>query len=103
MATRRQQALHRALRALAPLIPLADAADILVRAGDRGLRQLAPAAAVWLALTSHIRHRYTDYDALMDEGYDRDAARFFVVDDTTRQLALWGCTRPLVDGDTSDS
>jgi hypothetical protein len=95
--TRRQMALRKALRALAPHIPLADAEDVLARAGGGSLRELATNAAVWLALTSHVRHRYTDYDTLLGEGYDRDAARFFVVADTERQLAAWGCARPLLE------
>lgn len=99
MPTKRQQAMTRALRAFAPLIPLADAGDVLARCGRGTLKQLAPNAAIWLALTSHVRHRYTDYDQLLIEGYDRDAARHFVVDETEAQLAKWGCTRPLLDDD----
>jgi hypothetical protein len=99
VATRRQQAASKALRSFAPLIPMSDAQDILAKAGGAGLRNLTPTAAVWLALTSHVRHRFTDYDQLLRDGYDRDAARFFVVEETERQLAAWGCTRPLVDAD----
>ncbi|MCU0884087.1 MAG: DUF2293 domain-containing protein [Beijerinckiaceae bacterium] len=97
MATRRQMAMVRTLRSLAPLIPHADALDVLARAGKGTLRELAPAAGIWLALTSHVRHRYTDYDNLLGEGYDRDAARFFVIEATEQQLAEWGCTRPLIE------
>jgi hypothetical protein len=99
MATRRQQAMIRALRLMAPLIPLADAQEVLLRAGSGSLRVLQPQAAVWLALTSHVRHRHTGYDRLLDEGYPRDAARHFVVGETEDQLAAWGCTRPLLDED----
>ena len=97
MATRRQMAMVRTLRSLAPLIPHADALDVLARAGKGTLRDLSPAAGVWLALTSHVRHRYTNYDDLLADGYERDAARFFVIGETERQLAEWGCTRPLVE------
>jgi hypothetical protein len=92
--------MRKTLRALAPLIPLADAQDVLERAGGGSLRDLTPAAAVWLALTSHVRHRYTDYDRLLAEGYDRDAARHFVVAETEDQLTAWGCTRPLIEDDS---
>ena len=51
------------------------------------------ATALWLALGSHIRHVHTDYDRLLAEGYDRDAARFFVADDTDAVLTGWGCQR----------
>ncbi len=99
MPTKRQQALARALRTFAPLIPYGEAQDILARAESGSLRELAPNAAVWLALTSHVRHRHTDYDRLLAEGYERDAARHFVVEDTERQLADWGCTRTVLDED----
>lgn len=89
----------RTLRALAPLIPLDEAQDVMARCGTGALRELTASAAVWLALTSHVRHRHTDYDRLLAEGYDRDAARFFVADEMERQLAAWGCTRPLIEDD----
>jgi hypothetical protein len=99
MPTRRQQDLRKALRMYAPNIPLSEAEPVLARAGAGTLKDLTPNAAVWLALTSHVRHRFTEYDTLLKEGYDRDAARHFVVTDTERQLTQWGCTRPLLDED----
>ncbi|MGL4440345.1 MAG: DUF2293 domain-containing protein [Bosea sp. (in: a-proteobacteria)] len=102
MPTKRQTASRKALRALAPQIPLADAEDVLARAGKGGLRELTPNASVWLALTSHVRHRYTDYDQLLIEGYDRDAARYFVIEETEQQLMEWGCTRALLDESVED-
>jgi hypothetical protein len=102
MPTKRQTASRKALRALAPQIPLADAEDVLARAGKGTLRDLTPNASVWLALTSHVRHRYTDYDRLLDEGYDRDAARHFVVDETEQKLTAWGCTRALLDDEAEN-
>lgn len=93
--TKRQMAIRKALRLYAPLISLADAQDVLARAGGPMMRDLAPEAALWLALVSHIRHRCTDYDQLLDEGYERDAARFFVLDVTNEVLARWGATRIL--------
>ncbi|ALK08177.1 DUF2293 domain-containing protein [Blastochloris viridis] len=95
--TKRQRTLRKALRELLPLVPLADAEAIFQRAlSAPGLRGLPPTIAVWLAATSHIRHRYTDYDALLADGYDRDAARYFVADPTNETLTTWGATR-LVD------
>lgn len=102
MSTKRQQAMTKALRALAPQIPFADAQDVLARANKGTLKELTPNASVWLALTSHVRHRYTDYDRLLIEGYDRDAARYFVIEQTEQQLADWGCTRPLLDEAAED-
>jgi hypothetical protein len=96
--TKRQNAIRHSLRAMVPLIPLSEAQDVLERAGSAKMKSLAPSAALWLALTSHIRHRHTDYDILLADGYERDAARFFVVDDTDAVLTSWGCAR----GVTSD-
>jgi hypothetical protein len=93
MPTRRQTELREALRLFAPLIPHADAGPVLERAGQGGLRGLPPRTALWLSLVSHIRHLHTDYDALLGEGYPRDAARFFVVEATNDCLSRWGATR----------
>lgn len=93
--TKRQMAIRKALRLQAPLISLADAQDVLARAGGPKMGALSPDAALWLALVSHIRHRYTDYDQLLDEDYERDAARFFVLGPTNEVLARWGATRVL--------
>ena len=103
LATKRQQAIGKALRNFAPLIPFSDASDVQARAGGGSLKGLTPNVAVWLALTSHVRHRFTDYDLFLRNGYDRDAARFFVVEETERQLAEWGCTRPLIGDDEEEA
>jgi hypothetical protein len=101
--TRRQRALRKALRDLLPLAPLADAEPIYQRAlSAPALRPLPPTIAVWLAATAHVRHCHTDYDALLADGYDRDAARYFVVDATNETLTAWGATR-LVDPEDEDS
>lgn len=93
--TERQRALRRALLALCPRIPLADAQDILEAGSTGSVRALPPSIAAWLSATSHIRHRYTEYDALLDEGYDRDAARWFVLAAMNDRLMAWGSTRTL--------
>jgi hypothetical protein len=94
--TRRLRDLRKHLRSLSPLIPYADAEDVLMRAAHGSLRSLPPSVSIWLALTSHVRHRYTDYDALLAEGYDRDAARHFTLDATDDTLLSWGCGRSVV-------
>lgn len=99
MATRRQRAMAEALRGLAPLIPLDEARAVLARANSGTLRELSPNAAIWLALGAHARHVHTDYDQLLQEGYDRDAARHFVVAATEERLAEWGCARLLLEED----
>jgi hypothetical protein len=96
--TKRQLALRKALRALVPGIPLDEAQAILERAGRAAMKTLPPTTALWLALTSHIRHRHTDYDTLLADGYDRDAARFFVAAATDDVLTSWGCARSVSEG-----
>lgn len=96
--TKRQKAIRGALRALAPGIPLSDAEAVLALAERRHMKTLPPATALWLALGSHVRHSHTDYDRLLGEGYERDAARFFVADDTDDVLTGWGCQRSVSEG-----
>lgn len=95
--TRRQQAIRKALRAVAPGIPLADAQAVIELAERRHMKDLPPSTALWLALGSYVRHAHTDYDRLLAEGYERDAARFFVADDTDAVLTGWGCQRSVVE------
>ncbi len=98
--TRRNEVLRKTLRSVAPLIPYADSEPVLERAAKLAREELSPGAALWLALVSHVRHRHTEYDALLAEGYDRDAARHFVVEETEAVLRAWGCARGLaVEGD----
>jgi hypothetical protein len=101
VATERRKRIARALTALIPRAPFLDAEAIRETARSRHMRPLAPERAVWLAAISHIRHAHTDYDALMDDGYDRDAARFFVLEDINAVLDRWGATRRL-DPDASE-
>jgi hypothetical protein len=88
--TRRNQELRNALRKLAPLIRYADSEPVLERAAQLTRANLSANAAIWLALVAHIRHRFTEYDVLLDDGYDRDAARYFVVEATEQVLDEWG-------------
>ena len=62
------------------------------------MRDLPPSIAVWLATIAHVRHEHSDYDRLLAEGYDRDSARFFVVDQINAWLTKWRATR-LLDAD----
>jgi hypothetical protein len=91
--TRRHTELRKGLRVLAPLIPFSESEPVLERAAKLTRVDLTVNAALWLALVAHIRHRFTDYDSLLNEGYDRDAARHFVVDATEEILVRWGCSK----------
>lgn len=98
-ATGRRRAIAKALTLLLPGGPFADMEAIREAAGSRHMADLPPSVAVWLAALAHIRHQHTDYDALMDEGYDKDAARFFVIDEVNAVLTSWRATRLLVPDD----
>lgn len=95
MATERQRQIKKAVTALIPRAPFLDAEAIREAARAKHMRGLRPEAAVWLATIAHIRHQHTDYDVLMDDGYEKDAARFFVLDETNDVLDDWGASRRL--------
>ena len=70
-------------------------------AGAVHRKTLPPSIAVWLATIAHVRHAHTDYEKLLEEGYDRDSARFFVLAQTNETLTRWRATR-LLDADDED-
>ena len=93
--TPRQKAIHKALRELIPLAPYADFEPIATAARAKHMRDLTPVNGAFLATVAYIRHVYTDYDDLRDEGYDHDSARFFVADEINEKLQDWGSPRRL--------
>ncbi|HMQ58290.1 MAG TPA: DUF2293 domain-containing protein [Rhizobiaceae bacterium] len=93
MLSKRQRAIARALNLYAPHMPFADAEPVKRAAEAPHMKALPPQIATWLALVAHVRHTCTEYDALLDEGYDRDSARHFVIDAINAQLERWGSTR----------
>jgi hypothetical protein len=101
-ATGRRRALAKALTLLLPMAPYADMEKIRAEAGAVHMKTLPPSVAVWLATVAYIRHEHTDYEALLQEGYDRDAARFFVIDQINAVLTAWRSTR-LLDPDEEDA
>ena len=87
----RREAIESAVRILAPRIPRHEFDAVTDHAlGSRGLSRPLPRAAAWLSMTAYIRHRLTDYDELLDDGYDAESARFFVLDDMNAVLEEWG-------------
>ena len=89
-------AVETALRRLAPNIPPFEFAAVVDHAVDSvGLRAALPEAAAWLSLVSYVRHTFTDYDERLEQGYDRDSARFFVADAINDVLKGWGAKRTL--------
>lgn len=100
-STERRRAIAKALTLLIPMAPYIDAEQIRQDAATRHMKTLPPSIAVWLATIAHIRHQHTEYDRLMNEGYERDAARFFVLDEVNAVLTRWRATR-LLDPDNED-
>ncbi|MDH6232443.1 hypothetical protein M2281_003042 [Mesorhizobium soli] len=100
-STGRQRAIAKALTALLPIAPYADTERIRTDASAPHLKTLPPTIAVWLATVAHVRHQHTDYERLLEEGYDRDSARFFVLDQVNQVLTRWRATR-LLDPDDED-
>ena len=99
--TNRRRAIAKALTTLLPLAPYADIEKIRSDAGSARLHNLPASISVWLATIAHIRHVHTDYEKLLAEGYDRDSARFFVIEQTNMVLTRWRATR-LLDADDEE-
>ncbi|MBX9617569.1 MAG: DUF2293 domain-containing protein [Hyphomicrobiales bacterium] len=97
--TKRQDAILKAMRLLIPRAPLADFAPILEAATSARMKTLPPQIAAWLSIIAYIRHVHSDYDALLADGYERDAARFFVREAIDEILTGWGCQRRLEEHD----
>ncbi len=96
----RRDAVEAALARLAPKVPDFEAEAIVDRAlASTGLRNAAPETAAWLGLVSYARHVFTEYDSLLEEGYDQDSARHFVLDDLNAILAEWGVRRRIGEND----
>ncbi len=90
----RRSEIETALRRLVPGIPSHEFGAVIDHALDSGgLRAASPEAAAWLSLVAYVRHTFTDYDARLDEGYDRDSARFFVLEEMNGVLKGWSAKR----------
>jgi hypothetical protein len=88
--------IERALRSLAPRLPAHEFASVADHALDStGLGSASPEVAAWLSLVAYARHVFTEYDELLRQGYDRDAARFFVAAELDALLSGWGVRRRL--------
>lgn len=82
--------LSKILREMLPDITLADFQEIEAISIKGHLRHLPDSIIAWQATTTHIRHNYTDYDALLADGYDTESARHFVLDAMNDKLDEWG-------------
>ena len=82
------------MRAIAPRVPRHEFEAVVDHAlVSAGLRTATPENAAWLSMVAYIRHRLTEYDRLLDEGYDQESARFFVLEEINGVLAEWGSPR----------
>lgn len=99
----RRQTIAQALDHLFPLIERFDREAILDHAEDSpGLVAALPETAAWLSAVAWIRHRRTDYDTLLADGYDRESARHFTLESLNEVLASWGSRRRISDEDGQD-
>ena len=88
------------MRQIAPKFPPHEFAAVIDHALDSaGLKLAAPETAAWLSLVAYVRHTFTDYDALLAQGYDRESARHFVMEAMTEVLKTWGVRRMLGESD----
>jgi hypothetical protein len=102
-STMRQKAIAKSLTLLLPAVPYSDSEPIRAAALAPHMKTLPPSTAVWLATVAHVRHAHTDYDTLRDDGYDKDSARFFVLDAINSKLTEWRATRLLSPEDDSNT
>ena len=92
----RREAVTQALLRLAPGMPDHEAGTVIDHAlASIGLRGAAPESAAWLSLVSYARHTFTEYDALLADGYDQASARHFVREAMSEVLREWGVRRPV--------
>jgi len=88
--------IEEALRQLAPRIPDYEAGAIADHAmASRGLNCASAQTAAWLSMVAFVRHALTEYDELLEEGYDQESARHFVAAEIQAVLTEWGVLRPL--------
>src|SRR5687767_7880360 len=96
----RRHLIEDALRRLAPRVPDHEFGAVADHAVDSpGLLRAAPEAAAWLSLVAYVRHTFTDYDALLAEGYDAESARHFVLEAINHVLSEWGVRRKVGEGE----
>jgi hypothetical protein len=99
MTDRRRQ-IEEALAALAPALVPKDRTEVVEHAlWSKGLKRASAPKAAWLSLVSYLRHRFTDYDRMLEEGYDVEEARYFSSSQLSKVLTDIGCHRQLYDKD----
>jgi hypothetical protein len=96
----RRTEIETAVRRLAPRIPPHELSAVVDHALDSpGLRPASPERAAWLSLVAYVRHVLSEYDELLEQGYDQDSARYFVASEMEAVLRRWGVRRALAPDD----
>jgi hypothetical protein len=96
----RRSDIETALSQLAPRIPRHEFGAVVDHAMDSQGLSTAPAeTAAWLSLVAYVRHVLTEYDDLLQQGYDQDSARYFVAAEIEDILNGWGVRRRLASED----
>lgn len=101
-SAKRRKEIELALRILAPRIPFYDAEQVREAAIAPHMRSLTAHNAARLTLLAYIRHTYTDYDKLRDEGLDKDSALYWINAQITEKLNEWHANNLLPDSNYSD-
>jgi hypothetical protein len=91
--------LRKLLNELCPYTPYEDAQIILEAAAAKDKKALPHSISLWLALIARIRHQHTEYEKLLEEGYERDAARYFTREAINAVLQKWGCRKRISEDD----
>ena len=103
LSTKKQKNIAKALTLLATGARFSDAERIRELAAKRKYNKLPASTSVWLSTVTYIRHVHTEYDTLLEEGYERDAARHFVLDKINVKLTEWRATRLLDENDNQEN
>jgi hypothetical protein len=96
----KREEIEQAVFVLAPRIPEFEAGAVVDHAMcSQGLSTASAPVAAWLSMVAFVRHALTEYDALLEEGYDQESARHFVAADIQAVLSEWGVERLLTSSD----
>ncbi|MFK7902935.1 MAG: DUF2293 domain-containing protein [Nitratireductor sp.] len=89
----RLREVKKTLKLMVPHASLSDFEKIMKIADSQHLNHLPTPILAWRSLTTHIRHNHSDYDALLEEGYDIESAKHFVLDEMNAVLESWGASK----------
>ncbi len=78
-------------------IPYYDAQHIIIAAQSPHLKHLPISIATWLCTISYIRHNYTDYDSLLEQGFKKEAARYYTKQQINNILQKWHSNKQLTE------